>query len=214
MRLRVLLLGLCASLALAGETPPPELMWNSEQQLLLTRLPDLLADPEVAPHLTSGLTTSVAFRVQVHGKPVGGARIELRYELWDAVFHVAALGIDGKRAGKTLASQDELSAWWRTVQLLVVADPTVLAPAGQVRLVADVLPFSQAEQDDTQRWFSESLSQASRSGSEQVADAADERLEPVSEVLNLLLATSIKRRTLASYTWSLTVPPTRAAGAP
>jgi hypothetical protein len=69
-----------------------------------------------------------------------------------------------------------------------------------------VIPFSQAEQLDTQRWFSQALS-AEKSGSAgAVSDAVEDQPESFSQVINLLMATSIGRPALLEYSWKLAVP--------
>ena len=69
-----------------------------------------------------------------------------------------------------------------------------------------VIPFSQAEQLDTQRWFSQALS-AEKSGSAgAVSDAVEDQPESFSQVINLLMATSIGRPALLEYAWKLPVP--------
>ena len=109
------------------------------------------------------------------------------------------------------AGFDELQAWWRDLRL-VILDAASLAegPAPRLRITADVVPFSHSERRDTQRWFSESIDRARRSGARsgtgEVGRSGEKRTETLSRTFDLLLATSIRRRALASYTWTLTLP--------
>jgi hypothetical protein len=85
-------------------------------------------------------------------------------------------------------------------------------PARGVQVRLRVIPFSQAEQLDAQRWFSQSLS-AEKSGSAgAVSEAVEDQPESFSQVLNLLMATSIGRTALLEYEWKLAVPPVHLPG--
>lgn len=178
-----------------------------EGRLRLASLPALLDMAEVREALASGLTTSFAFEVTVRdgggGKATGGALVEMRYDLWDEVYYVTVIAAEGgeptaRRGRATLGSRDQLLEWWRTLDL-AVADAGPLAPGGAwpARVRLSVLPFSSAEQRDAQRWFSRSLE-----GGE--AGAAE-----TSDVLNLLIATSIARQSAVSFDWRLSVAASR-----
>ncbi len=187
--LLALLLALAPALA-AAEGPRIEV--DAERRLVLAGLPPILADDGVKEHLTSGLTTSVYFRP---GKLAGGARVDIRYDLWDEVFHLVAAG-RGERTFRARASSfDELLEWWRGLRLALAGGGQLDAPwPRRLEVTADVVPFSAAEQDDARRWFSESIEERRQSGT------------GLSQTFNLLLATSIRRRALASYSWTLTLP--------
>jgi hypothetical protein len=105
----------------------------------------------------------------------------------------------------TLPSAERLAEWWRDARLLVIRAPAASGVAS-VNVTLRVIPFSQAEQLDTQRWFSQSLS-AEKSGSAgAVSDAVENQPESFSQVINLLMATSIGRPALLVYDWKLPVP--------
>ena len=184
----------------------PRIEVEPPQRLVLTGLPPILAHERVKEHLTTGLTTSIYFRPG--GKLVGGARIDIRYDLWDEVFHFAAAGLGGRLEPAEAASFDELLEWWRTLRL-VILEGTQLAEDRPHRLeiTAEVVPFSRSERRDAQRWFSESIDRARRSGTGEVGRSGEKQTEALSRTFDLLLATSIRRRTLASYTWTVTLPP-------
>ncbi len=76
----------------------------------------------------------------------------------------------------------------------------------RTRVVLDVVPFSQAERDDTERWFSEVIGAAARSGEEETERSPDDREESLGRVLSVMIATSIQRRALTSYQWTLELP--------
>ena len=82
--------------------------------------------------------------------------------------------------------------------------------SGQVAASAElrlrVIPFSQAEQLDVQRWFSQALS-AEKSGSAgALSEAVEDQPESLNQVLGLLMATSIGRPALLEYQWNFTLP--------
>jgi hypothetical protein len=131
--------------------------------------------------------------------------VDVRYDLWDEVYIVSRVDVTGHAARVTLPSFERLAEWWREARLVVIR-----APAATGILTADlelrVIPFSQAEQLDAQRWFSQALS-AEKSGSAgAVSDAVEDQPESFSQVINLLMATSIGRPALLEYRWKLPVP--------
>ncbi|MEM7583544.1 MAG: hypothetical protein AAF560_09215 [Acidobacteriota bacterium] len=180
------------------------------QHLVLTDLPPILGDVEVKEHLTTGLTTSIQFSPRGRGQPVAGARVEIRYDLWDEIFLVAAGGIDGAVARQRLDSFEALEGWWKTLDLPFLDGSQLARPWPEsLRINVDVVPFSQAEQDDTQRWFSESIDRR-RSGTDATGRAVEKEPETLSRTFNLLLATSIRRQAVTSFHWS--VPLAASAG--
>lgn len=206
-----LLLGLLPRAAAAQpilERPPGD--W-----IVLTRLPPLLGREEIRKHLETGLTTTLAFQLRAGGES-GGARVDIRYELWDEVWIVTRADASGRVQRATFPSFERLAEWWRDLRLEALkAGRSAMGRAdGVAEVRLRVIPFSQSEQLDAQRWFSQALEQQARGGSGSgaaVTQALKEQPEPFGSVLNLLLATSIGRRALQEYEWNLRLPP--AAGA-
>ncbi len=207
---RPVLLGLGLLLGLASTrleaAPPPALARGPAQELLLTRLPPLLGSKEVRRHLETGLTTTFAFEVRLSGsgaKARGGGRVDIRYELWDEVWLVTRLDGAGQAQRLRFAAFQQLEAWWRDLRLPVLRP----GAGGQAPQRADVqlrvIPFSQSEQLDAQRWLSRSL--AEESGEPGAVSRL--RTEPSDDLLQLLLATSIGRPPLLELRWKLAVPP-------
>jgi hypothetical protein len=198
-----------AGVAVAAEAPRLEL---DRGVLVVSGLPGVLSRPEVRPQLSSGLTTTFVVRVSAadeHGaKATGGGTVAVRFEPWDEVFLAAAAGLEGGARRDSLPSFDRLTAWWRELKLpaLPVAG---LSPGGswQVKVAVHVVPFSESEREDTQRWFSASVGGAQRNNAEDLSASA--RKSPGSGILDLLVATSIQRRSLVSYDWTLTFRPSR-----
>jgi len=203
----VLLLLLVPWPALGVDRPPR--LDLERGTLVVSGLPDILLRPEVRPHLSSGLTTTFVIQVSAadgRGKKLnGGATIAVRYEPWDEVFLVASSG-----GADSLSSFESLAAWWRE-QRLPVLTPTGLAAGGswQVKVAVHVVPFSESERENTQRWFSQSVDGSQRSNRSNAEDASAAAKEPSGSgvVLDLLVATSIRRRSLVSYDWNLTFKP-------
>lgn len=182
------------------------------EALVLARVPDVLSAEEVREHLESGLTSTFSVRVVVRD---GQRRLEasgglaVRYDLWDETYQVASRGLFGDRRWE-IASFDELVRWWRAPGARLPTGDLEPTMEWQVRIDVDLIPFSSAEERDAQRWVSESL-RGEGGATDSVSGAAEEGAEPLSNVLNLLLATSVRRRPVATWRWTATVPP---GGAP
>jgi hypothetical protein len=200
-----LLLFLLAAFRLGAVVPPA--VEVAREGLVLTRLPAILAEEEVKKQLGTGLTTSFLFEVKAQGnagKSKGGARVDVRYDLWDEIYIVTRIDASGRAVRTTLPSFERLGEWWREARLVVLRPPAA-ATARSVEVRLSVIPFSQAEQLDAQRWFSQSLS-AEKSGSAgAVSDAVEDQPESFSQVLNLLMATSIGRTPLLELQWNVLI---------
>lgn len=206
-----LALGLPLGLLLLTAAAPPgdgvRLDLDSERGVVLSGLPPILAEEEVRRHLTTGLTTTFLFRLepQLQDATVG-ARIELRYELWDEVFHVSVLTADGQLRRSVVPTFEELSSWWQQLGLLVMGLETLQTADRDVRVVLEVIPFSQAERDDTERWFSEVIGAAAHGTEDEADRSPDDREQSLGRVLSIMIATSIQRPALTSYQWALQLP--------
>ena len=206
MRWALALLFLATRLA-AVQAPTIE---AAREGLTLSRLPAVLNEAEVREQLKTGLTTSFIFETAARdargAKTKGGARIDVRYDLWDEVYVVARIDASGRAVRTPPLSAEKLGEWWREARLLVIRPPAAGRAAGvQVRL--RVIPFSQAEQLDAQRWFSQALS-AEKSGSAgALSEAVEDQPESLNQVLSLLMATSIGRPALLEYKWNLPISP-------
>lgn len=197
---------LMASPALAaGPSLQPEGGW-----VVLSGLPPLLDRAEIRKQLDSGLTATLAFDVRTTGaspeKLRGGARVDIRYELWDEIYVVTRLDASGKRERLRFDSFDKLGRWWREARLAVLPLPrSIQQETGQwtSSVWLRVIPFSQAEQRETQRWLSESMAGEGEGSAGAVAQALEDRPASLSQVLQLLVATSIGRPALLEQEWRL-----------
>jgi len=162
----------------------------------------VLANDEVTSQLKSGLTTT--FRILTvhkdgHGQTWrGGARIEVRYELWDEVYLVRTLDMKGERQAHSFASFQELNEWWKRAGLVVQVVQG--SPPSQLKFTVEVIPFSATEQSNAQQWFADSAPNAV------VGPAgASVRPAPSRGVFEMILATSIRRKPLLKFSWRLPI---------
>ena len=200
-----LLLFLLAAPRLGAVVPPA--VEVAREGLVLTRLPTILVEEEVRKQLGTGLTTSFLFEVKAQsnaGKSKGGARVDVRYDLWDEIYIVTRIDATGRAVRTTLPSFERLGEWWREARLIVLRPPAA-ATARSVEVRLSVIPFSQAEQLDAQRWFSQSLSAEKAGSAGAVSDAVEDQPESFSQVLNLLMATSIGRTPLLELQWNVLI---------
>ncbi len=209
MRWRVLpwvsLFLLAALGAVSGAAGDADPRWAVDDKGYLTmrQLPAVLEDEVIADHLTSGLTTSFVLHAELHpggkrGNAAGGARIDVRYELWDELFQVIIVTQEGTTERHVLASAAELRAWWRTLEVGLLDVGSAAQAAGRrVQVTLTVVPFSRSEQRDAQRWLTEA---AARTGSEG-ASRAPKKNQSTGGIAELLMATSIGRRALLTRRW-------------
>ena len=200
MRRRLMIWAILLSLsgAVHAEDAAPRLELDESLRLVLSDLPAVLADPEVERHLESGLTTSLVLEARLQRPQIRGvARVDIRFELWDEVFLVTV--IDGEGGVSTLepASREDLRSWWSEARIALSGPlQRTLERATQARLSVLVVPFSQSELVDAQRWLSESMTQG---GAGPGGDRSG------SGAVGALIATSIQRRAVRRMTWSVEV---------
>ena len=147
----------------------------------------LLADKEIAKHVASGLTTTFTLVARERGaERRGAARIEIRFDLWDEVWIVRRVAVDGNEERQRIASRDALEKWW-SMPLRIFS-----AAADRVSLdvTLTVLPFSAAEGEDARRWMSKSGGVTEERGSPLVA---------------ALIGTTLSAKPIRSYRWQAEV---------
>lgn len=196
--------------AAAAEGVEPVLERGAGGRVRLAVLPPVLDRPAVREQLASGLTTSFVLELREPGllaRTVGAARVDVRYELWDEVYLVAAAGADGALRHLRFADLPALAAWWRRPDLVVV--PAAAGEPRRLRLRLRVIPFSASEQRDAQAWLTESLADPRGGAAEKTDDAAEEAGRPLDHLFRVLLATSITRGTLLEEEWEVGLPAAR-----
>lgn len=196
----------------------PRFEADGEGMAWLRDLPPLLGQAEVRKKLDTGLTTSFEFTLEEAGERRVFALFEVRFEPWDELYEVVLIDRRGRPETLQLASFDELAAYWQRLRLAAGKSPPLgrgSARSDKLRLLIELVPFSQREQSETQRWFSESLSQAGKGTAEGAAGAVEDNgPEALGQALSVLMATSIERRSAFSYRFSVPAPPAALAGAP
>lgn len=199
---RLGMLGLLAAAAVAawGAEAPPRVFTDDAGRLVVSRLPALLTDAEVERHIDSGLTTSLVFQGGPQGATkAGAARVDVRFELWDEVYLVTLIDGTGRVERSRHASAADLARWWSEAEIVLVPAASGPRTAGQARVSLAVVPFSQAELVDTQRWLAESIGRA-RGGSGRRRSGSDQP-----DAVAALIATSMQRRAVRTLVWNLTI---------
>lgn len=205
-RAALIALTLASVCAAARAVPPPRVVIDAEQRLVVGKLVAILDEDAVARQLESGLTTTFFFRIEAAGQVLGGARVDVRYDLWDEVFEVAAVGADLRGERATLAGRAALAAWWSGLELVVAERDSLAAPRPRELVLAlEVVPFSASEQDDAQRWFVRSFGESATKTGPQVTDPAERRGDSLEKVLGVLMATSIRSSALYTTRWAVAV---------
>lgn len=146
----------------------------------------VLQDKSVRKQLGSGLTTTflVIARQRETGRATG-ARIEVRYDLWDEVWMVRRIDFDGRTDRQRLTAADALEKWWRTPVRLLAADAARVA----LQVEVSVLPFSAAEEEDARQWITKSGGVGTAAGGGGIVDA--------------LIGTTISARPITSFRWNV-----------
>lgn len=171
----------------SGAQQPPRPSFNVQAGVVGATLPAaVLQNQTVKKQLSSGLTTTfLVIARQRELNRVTGARIEVRYDLWDEVWIVRRVEFDGKTDRQRLTSADALERWWRTPVRLLATD------AARVALQVDlsVLPFSAAEEEDARQWITKSGGVGTATGGGGIIDA--------------LIGTTISAKPITSYRWNV-----------
>ena len=129
--------------------PRPSFIVLQPGNVVAAALPaSILHTATVRKQLASGLTTTFVVAARQR-EGVTGARIEIRYDLWDEVWHVRKIEFDRREDHQKLTSMEALEKWWRApVRIFTTSDESVPL---QVELT--VLPFSASEEEDARQWI-------------------------------------------------------------
>lgn len=181
-----------------GPEEPPDVLLSPDQAIVIQLPRTYLKIPKVARMLRSGLTTSFLFTVKGRAPATrtvvneAAARIDVRYEPWDEIYLISMIHYDGRNERLTAKDLEALMAFFEQGSLRVGRGPTGSAGDWIFQVTLKVLPYSESEMAQTQSWFSEKLGEHT------------EEQDP-NKVLDLLLATSIKRRSVISDFWRVEV---------
>jgi hypothetical protein len=164
--------------------------------------PEMLRSEEVRRQLTSGLTTSfVVIATAGAARVRSGARVEVRYDLWDEQFLVRKIELDGRVTQQTFASFDAFEKWWRGAAIRLVRVPPNTSPL-RLEIELTVLPFSAAEQHQTREWLSKSAGVAGSSPrAPSGAAPRDDVPTTSSAIIDAVIGTTIHARPLLTFRW-------------
>lgn len=145
----------------------------------------ILQSAPVRKQLEGGLTTTFVVLAR-HREQMSGARMEVRFDLWDEVWHVRRIDLDGRDDRQRLPSLDALHKWWQTpVRIFANADRGTLL---QVDL--SVLPFSASEEEDARQWIAKGGGVARSSGE---------------GLVGILIGTTLSAKPIIRWRWDVWV---------
>ena len=200
--LYALVFTLVCTAAFAAETGRPAYTVTADGFVAVSFPSEVLRHADVRRQLTSGLTTSfVVVATSGSARVRSGARIEVRYDLWDEQFLVMKLDQDLRPTQQTFASFDALEKWWRGAAVRLVRVPPNTSPL-RMELELTVLPFSSAEEHQTREWLSRSATVGRPAGTvpnrqPQSTDAP----ATSSALIDAIIGTTIHARPLLTFRW-------------
>jgi hypothetical protein len=176
---------LCVSSLRAQQPPRPS--FTTQNGVVAAALPaSVLQHAAVRKQLGSGLTTTFLLVARLREpKSVTGARIEVRYDLWDEVWIVKRIEFDGHTDRQRLTSSEALERWWRAPVRILASN----ADRVSLQLDLNVLPFSAAEEQDAREWITKSGGGAAVGGGGALVDA--------------LIGTTLSAKPITSYRWNV-----------
>lgn len=145
----------------------------------------ILQSAAVKKQLASGLTTTFVVAARQRER-IAGARIEIRYDLWDEVWLVRRIDLDRREDRQRLTSMDALEKWWRT-PLRIFTNAAASIPM-QVDL--SVLPFSASEEEDARQWIAKGGGVAKPSGE---------------GLVDVLIGTTLAAKPIIRWRWDVQV---------
>ena len=171
----------------------PQYKRTGTDRLSLSIPSTCLNHAKVKKQLYSGLTATLAVELKARsttGDTFSGlTRVDVRFEPWDEVFYLTHWLTDGSQTKLTLANFEALLQWFSNFNLTVISLKGLDTQQWQLETTLMVLPFSQSEREATKRWFAKTLS-----------NQTDDKRDP-NKVLDILVATSIKRKMVVSFFW-------------
>ena len=182
---RALLAVLVIAAASAHADPRPAFSVMPGGTVAVALPQSLLQDATVRKQLGSGLTTVVTIIAKdTATKNNGGARFEIRYDLWDEVWLVRKTEFDGHTEALKIPSFDALLQWWHNPTRLLTSNASPVLLSVELR----VLPFSAAEEQDAREWISKSGGVASPAAA--------------GTFVQTLIATTITARPIITHRWT------------
>jgi hypothetical protein len=145
----------------------------------------VLHSPAVRKQLSSGLTTTFVVAARQRDR-LGGARIEVRFDLWDEVWLVRRIDLDRREDRQRLASMDALEKWWHVpLRIFSAADRGI-----PLQVDLSVLPFSASEEEDARQWIAKGGGVAGPSGE---------------GLVDVLIGTTLSAKPIIRWRWDVQV---------
>ena len=145
----------------------------------------VLHSPPVKKQLASGLTTTFVIAAKQRER-LTGARIEIRYDLWDEIWHVRKIDLDRREERQKLTSLDALEKWWR-VPVRIFGNAAATMP---LHVELSVLPFSASEEEDARQWIAKGGGAARPSGQ---------------GLVDVLIGTTLRAKPIIRWRWDVQV---------
>jgi hypothetical protein len=197
---------LSALLLLGAARPGVPLVAVTRSGSMTVTLPaGMLRERDVAHQLTSGLTTVFIVSVEAsphQGKNAGGVRADVRLDLWEEAYFVTITDGAAQQRKLRFASEAELVRWWNETPLTVIRSNTFPADVQnggfEAMVKLTMLPFSNQEQANTQKWLARTLSESRGPTRENLPTQS-------SEILRMIVESSVKRNPLLERRWRVRV---------
>jgi hypothetical protein len=205
---RLLFLLLVTTTAFAGDEPAAH--FNSKsREIVVTGLPDVLSHALISGEIDSGLTNSLVLSAVARKgrgkKHQGGALIDIRYDLWDEVYSIHWIGVDGTRRQESVDSREALRLWWLKAELPVLGGFADFKGDWRLNLELSFVPFSETEQDETRQWISGNKESDPQSPGTKNPGGFGRASNPYAAVVDVLVVTSISRRALLTFEWRIPI---------
>jgi hypothetical protein len=182
--------------ALAWAAPPsPSVHARTDGSAAIAISGKLLDEAEVRKHVMSGLTMNLLLSLRGR-EPY--SQISIRFEPWDEVFYVRALGADGSDEKKVIPSFEALKKWWSAPR---TAPTARFAPGERLKVSVAVIPFSASEEADAKRWLAQSLSVSAPPR----AEGGGEVVSAPPSLFSAVIGSSIRRRPVLRFEWTVSV---------
>ncbi len=163
---------------------------QGSERVFLLRIPEyVLSDSRVQKSIHSGLTCTLMFDLRANDAFRKTGLVTVRFEPWDEIFLVEIV-VDGQKHNpQTVTSNKDLIAWLTQVGFRIhTGDQVIQSISVNLKLV----PFSEKEQEDAQRWFTKDLNNDRGS---------------LSTVADYVLASSIGRKSACQFSWEVDLAP-------
>ena len=168
-------------------------------QATLDGVPPVLQRNEVRAALDSGLTATLLAEVRVdagrRNRCIASVAARSRLDLWDEQYLVTWTDGTSEPTSERFDSFESFERWWQDLELsCALRSPPATTPHAE--FIVRVVPFSREEEVDARGWFqqAEARPTASRDGQG-------------SSLLELLLASAIRRETTLTFTWKVAGDP-------